>query len=444
VPRAHVSGPEEERAEPESSVPASGPEPLRLDPRGVLRLQRAIGNAAVARLVLSRSPGGTDDLLLAPNPYDDPEYLREWEERMERLRGPLLAALRRPDSVSFLNRLDALAEVDRRSLLADETFMAEVRRRLGPMGFWIVQLRLKWGGRMPQEVRELHMAVHAKDPVDVINALRAHRVLVDGSTPGVRDVLRAVFAGKPELAQMEGVLAAGTSIWSTVEQSYREVHYEETSGGFLGLFPSYGLKRFGGTGKYELHRVSGELRVVVKIKLIEDDTSGPDERVTTAIVNRWRDGIQRKWNRGFRAVNGRETMRVIFVPLFRFHGDDHHHVVHVQRKSRRENQSHWALDTEASTAAHEFGHMLGLSDEYRLPATIREAMAAGLSEADARRSSVEGITGERRTPKEGGYSLPGIMSQNDVVLARHVLPIVVALNQKLRQPGEPLFRLEGP
>jgi hypothetical protein len=235
---------------------------------------------------------------------------------------------------------------------------------------------------------------------------------------------------------------------ATVSTTYSEAHYE--SSGFLGL--GWTLKKFGGTGAYELQRAPGELRVVVSIKLVEDRAG----MVTGEMMTRWRGGIQRAWNIGYRAVSGATVLRIIFVPMFRFE-DPADHIVHVQASvtDDRADESHWSVDTSATTAAHEFGHMLGLVDEYRLPATIAEAMSAGLSHDEAMNSSVEGIrireawaSGAKTyvMPKyeRGGTDVAGIMSENRNVQPRHIRPIVDVLNSKLRQSGEAAFHLEGP
>ena len=325
------------------------------------------------------------------------------------------------------------------------------------MTVWMVRLQLRYGSRRPEAVRELHMAVHSRDPVETANLLRGFPEFTT-TVPGVEDALRAQFAGSAELPRLLGLVRAGAGTRADVNQWQHGAHYERGRPGT----PTAGqweLRRHADMAKYRLVRAADELRVVVTIRLVEDNTDDPSKRLTTAIVNRWRDGIQRKWNRGYRAENGAASLRIIFVPIFRYYisaidsaritaeernTTTMNHIVHVWSEPRREDSGHWSLQTDAETAAHEFGHLMGLRDEYRLPGTIAEARAAGLSEADARRSSIEGITGRARPARMGGYDMGGMMSENDVVQDRHVQPIVDELNARLLAGGEAQFRLVPP
>jgi len=415
-----------------------------VDPANVQRLSRSIGNRAVNRILARQPASGLDEqALLDPFEEDDRENERLVQALYRRVRTNILELLKSSAPLGLLSRLRETNADVRELLLEDVGFMAAIRARVGPgKSFWYAQLALEFGQRMPQEVRELSLALHDEDPVEVLNLLRAWPRLIDGRTPGVAEVLKHVFKGRRELGEMLAIFDAGYDR-ARITNDIAEVHYEHPEKAGLVDKSTWELKRYGGGGEFELIRQGDDLRVVASIKLDEVDASDPKKRLTGDIIKRWRDGIMSSWNVGYRATNGKKTLRIVFVPIFRFGGSAMHEV-HVHTNARRANQSNWHLGTSAGTAAHEFGHMLGLNDEYRLPATIKEAMDAGLSERDARLSSVEGITGEKRAPKVGGYSLGGIMDDHGKVLPRHVQPIVDALNAELKLPHEAPFRLVPP
>ena len=91
---------------------------------------------------------------------------------------------------------------------------------------------------------------------------------------------------------------------------------------------------------------------------------------------------------------------------------------------------------------------LGPVPFYNLPGSIAEIPAAlGLSAAEARRSSVEGITGKarRRRRRSGGYDLPGIMGdKSGGGLPRHLWMVIQRFNRNMRKPREAPFTVVTP
>ena len=458
-----VDASEARAAPPQASRPAPDarwPSGLQPTAARVLELQRAIGNRATSRrLARQGAPAQPAPSTGAPSADAEDEldrsiaeFERQTEADYQALRARLIAKLTGgiADSMDFTSELRNVDPMNRARLMRDAEFIAAMRHVFGSgEAMWALLLRLQFGTNTPQQVRELSLAIFERDTVAVSNALRAYPMLSsEASTPGVRAVLTNVFAGNPTLPQMLALLDAHETAIANVSTTYGEAHYE--SSGFLGL--GWTLKTFGGTGAYELHRAPGELRVIVSIKLVEEHPG----MVSGEMITRWRDGIQRAWNIGYRAVSGGTALRIIFVPMFRFEGPADH-TVHVQASvtDDRADESHWSVETSSSTAAHEFGHMIGLADEYRLPATIAEAMSAGLSHDEAMNSSVEGLriqeawaTGANTymvpQHERGGTDVAGIMSENRNVQPRHIRPIVNVLNSRLRQAGEAAFHVEGP
>ena len=98
-------------------------------------------------------------------------------------------------------------------------------------------------------------------------------------------------------------------------------------------------------------------------------------------------------------------------------------------------------------AAHEFGHMLGNPDEYNLPATAAEIPAAlGLTAEETRRSSWEGLTGEKKAKDTEGYDVPALMGahyKSTEVHLRYAADIVATFNAKLKLAGESAWTVEA-
>lgn len=122
-----------------------------------------------------------------------------------------------------------------------------------------------------------------------------------------------------------------------------------------------GTRNYGGTAKF----TQIWTHIVVRINL-NFDTAIPNTTRNTQMTT-WRDTIQRFWSLKWGCSNsGEATCRLTFE--VQWTSDSSHHTVRVTPciagSSCRENSGRWFDNTMGSTAAHEFGHLLGLKDEY--------------------------------------------------------------------------------
>ncbi|MFD7416765.1 EndoU domain-containing protein [Kitasatospora purpeofusca] len=89
-----------------------------------------------------------------------------------------------------------------------------------------------------------------------------------------------------------------------------------------------------------------------------------DEQIGEVIERTW-EGVNAAYNTGHRLPNG-DLLRV--RPEFVEHSADvnHHvHIVDLFSRPLHENNETWSLESTPDTLAHEIGHLLGLTDEYR-------------------------------------------------------------------------------
>lgn len=394
----------------------------------VTALQGTVGNASVQRVAAIAREA------------DAPGAAAAEEFRLGTIsvvRDPILEALRTGRGGDFLSRLRALAPEDRLSLEADAAFVGELRARMRGRTLWIALLTLRFGEvrDQPSYTRDLLRAVVARDARLIKDLLRGYEELADETVvPGVRELLDHEFRGTPDHDELVRLAGEHELAEAHRRESYTEAHYERAAGG------GYEMRSFTGLTAYEVSRTAGELRVVVRIRF--RDTSGASYHLPDAKAGEWRGGIEASWNGRFAASNGATRLTIVFVPLFVT--ELGHHDVTVHTGGGRADEHNWYLEDDASTAAHEFGHMVGNPDEYRLPGGIAEIPASmGLTPAEEMRSSVEGIRAMERPRREGGYTLPGIMGAGaGAAERRHAWPVLDWYNRTMRPADEAPFRLE--
>ena len=109
----------------------------------------------------------------------------------------------------------------------------------------------------------------------------------------------------------------------------------------------------------------------VKIALVPDE--GITAATMNAVQNTWKSGIEGTWNNPVHTPGAAATpwtcARIGEVPCrisvkVQWVTVDPHMIVAVHPGSGSTDESNWYTSDPGSTAAHEFGHMLGLPDEY--------------------------------------------------------------------------------
>jgi hypothetical protein len=101
--------------------------------------------------------------------------------------------------------------------------------------------------------------------------------------------------------------------------------------------------------------------VVVRIRLVPDASIAP--AALTAAMAVWKNSIETAWSNRFSCVRPGERACPLTFEVDWVTAGWHHSVV-VSPGAGNENMGRWFISTAGGTAAHEFGHMLGLPDEY--------------------------------------------------------------------------------
>jgi hypothetical protein len=285
------------------------------------------------------------------------------------------------------------------------------------------------GGRLDQQLR--WMIAEGTDAQLVYRlawATPAANLLTGGLPRDIQVGLRKELGGK-EYQRAVQMLTDGLLTWEEIDSSRTEEHYElkDASDPTKG----YELVDFKVESKYEINYTRTALHVKVRIKLT-------GEQATAAHRAIWENGIAAKWNNAFHVENGRR-LPIVFEPVW-VPNNAHHEIKLHKPPVVREDAANWyagpnanpgpgaAQDTtDANTAAHEFGHLIGLADEYNLTAADYQKM-----------------TGSAPPPgpmPAGGYDTTSVMAViTGPVEGRHMRPFVNWLNRH-RLPGERPYRV---
>jgi hypothetical protein len=119
-----------------------------------------------------------------------------------------------------------------------------------------------------------------------------------------------------------------------------------------------GGQTYGMTSRYTWRILEGEIRITVRLKF----TGVKNAALVASMFN----AIRGIWNR-FKAVNEAtgESLNIVFDP--ESVADEADNIVRLRPGNKRSDAANWYIgDPDLNgTAVHEFGHMIGLEDEYQ-------------------------------------------------------------------------------
>lgn len=366
----------------------------------------------------------------------------------------VLEPYRRNDATTFLNRLRGLSAWQATWLANSDEFFNAIGGTFRGRSLWIIFNILWFNNHTHEPYLRLNSAIYAGDAqlvTDMLSIVILHQH-DDRYFEMLRRALTHAFRSSPLLAEMLRLIDHRTDagISQRHDATYDEVHYEKNTSGTRALTTM--------TGNISANSyISGSnLRVIVRLRFV-DNTGQPFYFLgdNATVYDRWLQAITSTWNNKFTATNGVNTLNVVFVPLFLSEADSQAYTIRIMTDPTlrcapslspgRSEQSCWFLNVSDRTVAHEFGHLLGASDEYSLPGIYQEVRNAGitLSPDDMMASTVEGIRGTARPVVSAGYDIPGLMgSGSTAVETRHLSRLMRLINAGL-PAGTPVFQLRS-
>lgn len=169
---------------------------------------------------------------------------------------------------------------------------------------------------------------------------------------------------RQDLAVLKPQLAAGTArLVDYYDFSNKPVYQGNGQDLVAALTPDYTWK-----GQYGISFTGTSVLVEVGIGLDWSAITGPVDQA--AWQTTWEQRIEGWWDRRYQIVKDDRLFFPIDFEVYFGGRDNGHgetvvdHEVDVLPDGGRDNSGEWHLDSGAQTNAHEFGHLLGLFDEY--------------------------------------------------------------------------------
>ncbi|HEY8917509.1 MAG TPA: hypothetical protein VIM87_13780, partial [Chitinophaga sp.] len=318
----------------------------------------------------------------------------------ERVLEPLTGA--RADGITFLNRLRNVTPDEADLLIRDTVFFGTIRRYFRGRTLWTVYTILQFHNHTPEPHLRLSLAVSNHDARLLADMLS---IVVLQSAPDydrdiyftmLREVVTVEFSGDPLLNELLRLIdhRDDANISQRHSTTYEEAHYERPVGG-----GNYAMQQFTGHISANSYISGTELRVIVRMRFVDGNdtahcptTGAPGCSgfyflgANAGVYDRWMNAITSVWNRHFYITNGTLSYNIVFVPLFLSEPDPDAVTIRVMTNNAltcapnltpgRSEQTCWFLNVPNGTVAHEFGHIIGASDEYNLPGTSAEITAA--------------------------------------------------------------------
>jgi hypothetical protein len=389
------------------------------------------------------------------------------------LRDAVLAPISGPraDGISFLNRIRSVTPAQADILTADEEFLNRVRAILPGRNLWTVFTLLHFHNRIQEPHLRLKLAVLQRDArllADMLS-LTILSYHVDQYYTILREVVNFEFAGDPLLNELLRLIdhRNDPGISQRETGSYREAHYEQNAAG------AYAITSFTGNVSANSYFSGNELRVIVKMLFLDgnDVASCPNTSAAgcqpfyflgtySDEYTTWLNTIRQVWNGRFNISNGTNSFDIVFVPMFLSEPDPEATRIRAMTNATlrcdttlqpgRSEQTCWFMNVPPSVVAHEFGHIIGASDEYNLPGSNQEIINAGItgmSAQDMTLSSMEGVTGSPQAPNPNRRAnttntLMGSSHTSTTVNTRHLTRLMTMLNAGLA-PGIPPFTISA-
>ncbi len=412
-------------------------------------------NGSVQRKQIQRQAAPPTGTPPAPGLYEMTD--EDWAEAARETQAILdnvLEPFRRNDAITFLNRLRRLPASQATWLANSDEFFTAVGGTFRGRSLWTIFNILWFNNHTQEPYLRFNSAIHSGD-AQLVNDMLSIIILQQRDARFFEMLRRALayeFRSSPLLPEMLRLIdhRADAGISQRHDATYDEVHYEKDASG------NRVLTTMTGSISANSYISGSNLRVIVRLRFV-DNNGQPFYFLgeNAAIYARWLQAITSTWNNKFTATNGVNTLNVVFVPLFLSEPDPQAFTIRVMTdptlrcspslEPGRSEQSCWFLNVSDRTVAHEFGHLVGASDEYNIPGSYQEVRNAGitLSPDDMIASTVEGIRGVARPTLNGGYAVPSLMgSGSTAVETRHLSRLIRLINNGL-PTGTPAFQLRS-
>lgn len=240
--------------------------------------------------------------------------------------------------------------------------------------------------------------------------------------------------------RVEPMLDRGLLFTDEIDEDRKEPHWEKKD--YTDPTSKWYVETYTVESKYQLEFSRTELRVRVRIKFTGIEP-------TAAHLKLWRDGIEAVWKDKFHVENpDGSKLPIVFDPVF--NASNPHHTIKLvppildpggsgKYVKGRADAGKWYAGPNANSvlpedttnglsAAHEFGHLIGLTDEYQLA-----------------KADYERIVGPAPAAVEppGGFTSHTIMGdKSGGAELRHMGEFVKWLNAH-RRPGEKLYTVKA-
>jgi hypothetical protein len=405
--------------------------------------------------------------------HEDPDTLtavsdEKYDEiSLDMAKDKLLRMLHASDLASFLSTLRELDPSVAKGLLEDPVFWKEIKATFYGLALWDVFTILYFHNEKTIPQRQLTAALSDRNIADAMDAMAIiianNDIQDDRYWNTLREVAFVSFETDPRLPALFRMIMLPDGAVPNPEKltfNSHEAHYEfdESVGANV-------IKEMGGERSMTVYTTANEFRVIVIIRFVDANDlhhqSLKDKRpffftgAEAGNPEKWAAKIRSVWNNQFELVNGINRLRFTVEPIFTYERGQENAIIQVpgdrtktcpdQSTPGRADSGCWFSDSNADTISHEFGHLLGASDEYNLPETeaeIPDSIKEGLTPVELAVTTVSGLAGLNKSlgnyvittpcaPEQTGTCVQGQMGYHQdstEVLGRHIWLLVTYFN----------------